>query len=47
MTLDDDIALIEHLADAAGHVIRPLFRAQVAVETKADASPVTRADKAA
>lgn len=47
MTLDDDIALIQHLADAAGDVIRPHFRAQIAVETKADASPVTRADKAA
>jgi histidinol phosphatase-like enzyme (inositol monophosphatase family) len=43
----DDIALIQHLADAAGGVIRPHFRRQIAVETKGDASPVTLADQAA
>ncbi len=42
-----DIALIQHLADAAGAVIRPHFRRQIAVETKSDASPVTQADEAA
>ncbi len=47
MTLDADIALIQHLADAAGAVIRPHFRARIAVETKADESPVTMADRAA
>lgn len=43
----DDIALAHALADAAGAVIRPYFRARVPVETKADASPVTLADRAA
>lgn len=43
----DDISLIQHLADAAGAVIRPYFRQAIAVETKDDASPVTLADKAA
>lgn len=47
MNLEADIALIQHLADAAGAVIRPHFRAQIAVESKADQSPVTQADKAA
>ena len=45
--LADDIALAHALADAAGAVIRPYFRARVAVETKPDASPVTLADRAA
>lgn len=45
MTLDDDIALARHLADIAGSVIRPLFRSDVAHDTKADASPVTQADR--
>ena len=44
---DADIALIERLADAAGAAIRPFFRAAFTVETKADASPVTQADRAA
>ena len=43
----DDIALAHALADAAGAVIRPYFRASVPVETKPDASPVTLADRAA
>lgn len=47
MTLEDDIALIQHLADAAGEVIRPHFRSRIAIETKVDASPVTLADQAA
>ena len=45
--LDDDIALALRLADAAGAAIRPYFRAQVASERKADASPVTLADRGA
>ena len=45
--IDDDIALAHALADAAGAVIRPYFRAGFAVETKDDASPVTAADRAA
>ena len=44
---DDDIALARALADAAGATIRPFFRAGVVTETKADASPVTQADRAA
>ncbi|MBA3895790.1 MAG: histidinol-phosphatase [Sphingomonadaceae bacterium] len=44
---DADIALANHLADAAGAAIRPLFRAGIGVEDKADASPVTEADRAA
>jgi len=43
----DDLALAQALADAAGAVIRPYFRAQVPVEIKPDASPVTLADRAA
>jgi len=44
---DADITLAHRLADAAGAVIRPYFRAAPAVELKADASPVTAADRAA
>ena len=44
---DDDIALAARLADAAGDAIRPFFRARFGIETKADASPVTEADRAA
>ncbi|MET0268857.1 MAG: histidinol-phosphatase [Sphingomonas sp.] len=47
MTLDDDIALAHRLADAAGAAIRPFFRAAFTMEAKADASPVTQADRAA
>lgn len=42
-----DIALAHRLADAAGAAIRPYFRARFDIETKADASPVTQADRAA
>lgn len=42
-----DIALAGRLADAAGEAIRPFFRAGFNHETKADASPVTEADRAA
>lgn len=44
---EDDIRLAERLADAAGDAIRPFFRARFERETKADASPVTEADRAA
>ena len=37
----------EELADAAGAAIRPYFRQRLEVESKADASPVTVADRAA
>lgn len=47
MTLDDDIALAQALADAAGAAIRPYFRARYGLEIKADASPVTQADREA
>ena len=47
MSLDSDLALANRLADAAGAAIRPLFRAAYAHEAKADASPVTEADRAA
>jgi histidinol phosphatase-like enzyme (inositol monophosphatase family) len=43
----DDLALLSRLADAAGDAIRPYFRADHGLETKADASPVTLADRAA
>jgi inositol-phosphate phosphatase / L-galactose 1-phosphate phosphatase / histidinol-phosphatase len=42
-----DIQLANRLADAAGAVIRPLFRASYAHEAKSDSSPVTEADRAA
>jgi inositol-phosphate phosphatase / L-galactose 1-phosphate phosphatase / histidinol-phosphatase len=42
-----DISLANRLADAAGAAIRPFFRASFESETKADASPVTEADRAA
>ena len=44
---DADLALAHQLADAAGAVIRPYFRNLAAVETKADRSPVTVADREA
>lgn len=40
-----DIALANRLADAAGGAIRPYFRGTFARENKADASPVTEADR--
>ena len=42
-----DVQLANHLADAAGAAIRPFFRAAFTLEDKADASPVTEADRAA
>ncbi|WP_295635997.1 histidinol-phosphatase [Novosphingobium sp.] len=47
MTMSDDIALACRLAEAARAAIRPLFRTRLASERKADASPVTVADRAA
>lgn len=43
----DFIAAAEAAADAAGGVIRPLFRSGLLVEAKGDASPVTEADRGA
>ena len=42
-----DVTLVNRLADAAGAAIRPFFRSAFALEDKADASPVTEADRAA
>ena len=42
-----DILLANRLADAAGQAIRPFFRSAFTHEPKADASPVTEADRAA
>lgn len=42
-----DLALAGRLADAAGAAIRPYFRSEFGLEIKADASPVTLADRAA
>jgi inositol-phosphate phosphatase/L-galactose 1-phosphate phosphatase/histidinol-phosphatase len=42
-----DLTLAHQLADAAGAVIRPLFRAENGLEIKDDLSPVTRADREA
>lgn len=42
-----DLELAQRLADVAGEAIRPLFRANYALEHKADRSPVTEADRAA
>ncbi|MEQ1687210.1 MAG: inositol monophosphatase family protein, partial [Sphingopyxis sp.] len=47
MSLADDIALAHVLADAAGAAIRPFFRGDIGLEHKADATPVTLADRAA
>ena len=45
--LDRFLAAAEAAADVAGAVVRPLFRAGFAVDTKSDRSPVTIADRAA
>ena len=47
MRLDAEIALAHRLADAARAAIRPHFRAGLTATRKADASPVTVADRAA
>ena len=46
-SLDSYLALAAALADAAGAAIRPYFRTPLAVDEKADLSPVTAADRAA
>ncbi len=45
--LDRFIAGAEAAADVAGAVVRPFFRAPVAVDSKSDRSPVTIADRSA
>jgi inositol-phosphate phosphatase/L-galactose 1-phosphate phosphatase/histidinol-phosphatase len=45
--LDAYLSLADELADTAGAVIRPYFRTPLAVDDKADLSPVTAADRAA
>ena len=45
--LDRFITAAEAAADVAGAVIRPFFRADFAVDTKSDRSPVTIADRTA
>ena len=45
--LDTLLVFAQHLADAAGEVIRPYFRKPLVVSDKADLSPVTAADRAA
>jgi len=47
MNLDDDIALAQHLADAAAQALLPWFRSDLAADRKEDATPVTLADRAA
>jgi inositol-phosphate phosphatase / L-galactose 1-phosphate phosphatase / histidinol-phosphatase len=42
-----DVQLANRLADAAGAAIRPFFRNAFTLDDKADASPVTEADRAA
>ena len=44
---DHLVALVQRLADAAGAVIAPYFRTPIEIVTKADASPVTAADREA
>src|SRR6266540_3225244 len=44
---DDLLALAHRLADVAGSVIRPYFRAGIEIHDKPDKSPVTLADRAA
>jgi inositol-phosphate phosphatase/L-galactose 1-phosphate phosphatase/histidinol-phosphatase len=46
-SLDVFLALAAELADAAGAAIRPYFRTGLAIDDKADLSPVTAADRAA
>lgn len=47
MQFDDDLALAKRLADAAGQAISPWFRSNAGAERKDDATPVTKADRAA
>src|SRR6516165_6070149 len=41
------VSLAERLADASGHIVRHYFRSPIEIITKADASPVTIADREA
>ncbi|GAA5784978.1 inositol monophosphatase family protein [Chitiniphilus shinanonensis] len=43
----DQIELMRRLAQASGEVIRRYYRSELAIDDKADASPVTRADREA
>lgn len=43
--LPEFISFANELADIAGNIIRPLFRTPVTVDSKADESPVTVADR--
>jgi len=45
--LSDFIAFAERLAGAAGNIIKPYFRSGIAIDQKADESPVTIADREA
>ena len=45
--MSDDLALANRLAEAAGAAIRPYYRQAHGLESKADATPVTVADRAA
>ena len=47
MTIEADILLARRLADAAERAAMPHFRSRLAIESKADLSPVTVADRAA
>ncbi|MCJ2180782.1 histidinol-phosphatase [Novosphingobium album (ex Hu et al. 2023)] len=47
MKIEHDIVLAVRLAEAAGNAIRPHFRSGLDAERKADASPVTIADRSA
>lgn len=46
-SLSELLAVAEQVADAAGRVIKPYFRARIAIDQKADDSPVTVADREA
>lgn len=46
MSIESDIILAQRLADEAARIVLPYFRQPVAVEAKADHSPVTAADRA-
>jgi len=45
--IDELVGFADRLADIAGRVVKPYFRKPIAVETKADQSPVTEADREA
>lgn len=47
MATSADLALANRLADAAGEIIRPLFRGEWSQEQKSDRTYVTEADRAA